>query len=99
MDIAPDALHSYWYNLCYNTWSHFWVNPENPNLEKMRSKGGRVWNNGQTQNFIFKDGVPDNWLSDIQGNPKFYIKESLRKLIGYQSWGLGENFVERDFKL
>lgn len=39
------------------------------------------------------------WLSDIQGTPKFYIKESLRKLIGYQSWDLGENFVERDYKL
>lgn len=69
MDIAPDALHTYWFNLCYSGWSHFWVDPENPNLAKMKSKGGTIWKNGETQNFMFKNGVPDNWLSPEISEP------------------------------
>lgn len=63
MDIAADALHTFWYNLCYGGWSHFWVDPQNPKLKSMRSKDGTIWENGKTQNFLWPDGIPDNWLS------------------------------------
>jgi len=66
MDIAPDALHSYWYNLCYKGWSHFWVDPQNPNLKKMRKEN--MWNNGETSNKIFSY-IPDNWLSPAIKEP------------------------------
>lgn len=61
MDIAPDALHTFWYNLCYGGWSHFWANPANPNVEKIRKRGN--WRNGETQNFLYPSGIPDNWIS------------------------------------
>ena len=67
MDIAPDALHTYWYNLCVKEWSHFWVNPENPNLKKIKKEG--VWNNGETNNKLFEKGIPDNWLSPTVKEP------------------------------
>lgn len=59
MDISPDTLASYWYNLCYKTWSHLWVDPGNTKA----IKAIRKWtNNGETQNWLFPKGVPDNWL-------------------------------------
>jgi site-specific DNA-cytosine methylase len=67
MDIAPDALWTYWYNLCYKGWSHFWVDPENPNLARMKKKG--MWGNGKTGNQYFKTGVPDSWLSPLVKAP------------------------------
>lgn len=59
MDISPDALSTYWYNLCYKTWSHLWVDQNN----KKAIKSIQKWTNGgETQNFLFPYGVPDNWL-------------------------------------
>ncbi|MCL2434966.1 MAG: DNA cytosine methyltransferase [Lentimicrobiaceae bacterium] len=60
MDICSDALWSYWYNLCYKGWSHLWVNPENPELKKIKKK--KMWNDGKTSNALFQN-IPDNWLS------------------------------------
>lgn len=59
MDISADALYTYWYNLCYKTWSHLWVNPNNTKAVKSIQKWG---NQGETQNALFPKGVPDNWL-------------------------------------
>ena len=67
MDIAPDALWTYWHNLCYKGWSHFWVNPENPDLNKMKKE--KMWNNGETSNVYFPKGIPDNWLSPSISDP------------------------------
>jgi len=61
MDIAPDALWTYWYNLCYNGWSHFWVDQGNPNLKRIVKN--KMWDNGKTSNVLFPNGIPDNWLS------------------------------------
>jgi site-specific DNA-cytosine methylase len=59
MDISPEALATYWYNLCYKTWSHLWVDQNNTKA----INAIRKWsNNGETQNFLFPKGVPDNWL-------------------------------------
>jgi site-specific DNA-cytosine methylase len=60
MDIAPDALWTFWYNLCYKGWSHFWVNPDNPML---KSKRFGLLKDNKTSNFLFPNGIPDNWLS------------------------------------
>ena len=62
MDNSPDALMTYWHNLCYKGWSHFWANPDNPNLKKLQN-----WN-GETNNNLFND-VPDNWLSPLVKEP------------------------------
>lgn len=59
MDISPDPLASYWYNLCYKTWSHLWVDPNNTKA----INAIRKWtNNGETSNWLFEKGIPDNWL-------------------------------------
>lgn len=58
MDIAPDAIATYWHNLCYNTWSHLWVHPENTKAIKSLRK----ITDGHTSNWLFRKGVPDNWL-------------------------------------
>lgn len=59
MDISPDPIASYWYNLCYKTWSHLWVDPNNTKA----IKSIRKWtDNGSTSNWLFPKGVPDNWL-------------------------------------
>jgi len=67
MDISPDALWTYWYNLCLKGWSHFWVHPDNPDLKKIRAK--KMWNNGETKNTIFQTEIPDNWLSPLISDP------------------------------
>jgi site-specific DNA-cytosine methylase len=67
MDIAPDALWTYWYNLCYKGWSHFWVNPENPNLKNIQKN--KMWHDGKTGNSLFEKGIPDNWLSPTIKEP------------------------------
>ena len=67
MDIAPDALWTYWYNLCYKGWSHFYVNPDNPNMKYI--KKSKMWDNGKTGNVMFENGIPDNWLSPEMKDP------------------------------
>jgi len=67
MDIAHDALHTYWYNLCYKGWSHLWVDPQNPNLKNL--KKDNFWNDGKTNNTLFSKGIPDNWLSPAVKEP------------------------------
>ena len=59
MDISTDALRIYWYNLCYKTWSHLWVDSKN---EKAIKKIKKWEGNGKTGNWLFPNGVPDNWL-------------------------------------
>jgi site-specific DNA-cytosine methylase len=68
MDMDPDALWTYWYNLCYKGWSHLWVDPENPNLAKITKKN-KMWNDGETSNKLFQKGIPDNWLSPLIKEP------------------------------
>jgi site-specific DNA-cytosine methylase len=60
LEFNDDAAWTYWYNLCYSTWSHLWIAPEDTKtMDKVRKK----WNGGETSNWLFKKGVPDNWLS------------------------------------
>lgn len=60
LEFNDDAAWTYWYNLCYNTWSHLWVDPENIKvIDRIKKK----WNGGETSNFLFKNGIPNNWLS------------------------------------
>jgi site-specific DNA-cytosine methylase len=60
MDIAPDALSTYWYNLCYCGWSHLWVeDAESREVKRMK----KCLKDGSTSNSIFPNGIPDNWLS------------------------------------
>lgn len=60
LEFNDDAAWTYWYNLCYNGWSHLWVDPED---EKKISKIQKKWNGGETSNWLFKNGIPDHWLS------------------------------------
>ena len=60
MDIAPEPIATYWYNLCYKTWSHLWVHPENERAIKSLKKH---MTDGETSNYLFPKGVPDNWLT------------------------------------
>lgn len=66
MDRSEDALQTYWYNLCYNTWSHLWIDQTN---EKLMNKIQKQWDGGKTQNFLFKNGIPDNWLQSKEPMP------------------------------
>lgn len=59
LEFSDDAAHTYWYNLCYNTWSHLWIDQEDT---KTIAKVQKTWENGKTSNWLFKKGVPDNWL-------------------------------------
>lgn len=59
LEYNDEAAWTYWYNLCYNTWSHLWIDPQD---EKRINKVRKKWNNGETSNWLFKKGVPDNWL-------------------------------------
>jgi site-specific DNA-cytosine methylase len=60
MDFDPEAIATYWTNLCYGGWSHLLVSPDNT---KGIKKLGKMLNDGKTPNWLFPDGVPDNWLS------------------------------------
>ncbi len=66
MDISPEPIASYWYNLCYNTWSHLWLDPNNVEAIKSIRK---CLKNGETSNWLFPKGVPDNWLEDPAPSP------------------------------
>lgn len=54
-----DAAWTYWHNLCYKGWSHLWIDPDNTNLI---SKVKKRWKEAETSNFLFQNGIPDNWL-------------------------------------
>lgn len=59
MDFAPEAISTYWTNLCYKGWSHLYVSPDNKaGIEALH----RVLKDGKTANWLFRKGVPDNWL-------------------------------------
>lgn len=60
LEFNDDAAWTYWYNLCYNGWSHLWVDPAD---EKKIAKIQKKWKGGETKNHLFKNGIPDNWLS------------------------------------
>lgn len=59
MDIAPEAIASYWYNLCYKGWSHLWIDKCNEKAMKIIKKN---LPGGETGNWLFPNGIPDNWL-------------------------------------
>ena len=60
MDISPEAISTYWYNLCYKGWSHLWIRNDNESgIKKIK----KILGDGHTSNFLFKNGIPDNWLS------------------------------------
>jgi site-specific DNA-cytosine methylase len=60
MDVAPDALCTYWYNLGYSGWSHLWVEDvESREVKKLK----KCLKDGRTSNSLFKNGIPDYWLS------------------------------------
>ena len=61
MDIAHEAVSTYWYNLCYKGWSHLYV-PDNTTPQQMK-KFTKYMGDGTTGNWLFRNGVPDNWLS------------------------------------
>lgn len=57
MDFA--AASTYWNNLCYTGWSHFWLDGSDKKaMEKVRKR----WENQNTSNWLFPNGIPDNWL-------------------------------------
>lgn len=59
LEFNDDAAWTYWYNLCYNKWSHLWIDP---NDKKKIAKIKKNWKGGKTANWLFEKGVPDNWL-------------------------------------
>lgn len=61
MDIAHEAISTYWYNLCYKGWSHLYV-PEETTPKQM-NKFTKYMGDGTTGNWLFTNGIPDNWLS------------------------------------
>lgn len=65
MDIAPEAIATYWYNLCYKGWSHLYI----PHTDENTLKKINRYISGNTGNWLFKKGVPDNWLSVSEPMP------------------------------
>ncbi len=61
-DVA--AAHTFYQNLCYGGWSHVWVDPTDDKLIKNVSKWGK-----ETSNFLFPDGVDDDWLTSPKPTP------------------------------
>jgi len=59
MEMAKDAAWTYWFNLCYNGWSHLWIDENDTKTIEWINKR---WEGGKTQNHLWPDGVPDNWL-------------------------------------
>lgn len=70
MDFSPEAVATYWRNLCYKGWSHLYVSPENQGgIKKLK----KILNNGETANYLFPNGVPDNWLSVKEKMPCYSL--------------------------
>lgn len=61
MDIAHEAISTYWCNLCYKGWSHLYV-PEETTPKQM-NKFTKYMGDGTTGNWLFTNGIPGNWLS------------------------------------
>lgn len=60
----PMAAWTYYYNLCYEGWSHVWVDPEDLNIiEKIKKWGSK------TANKMFPEGVDDDWLISKKPSP------------------------------
>lgn len=59
LEFNEDAAWTYWYNLCYKGWSHLWIDPQD---QKKIAKIQKKWNGGETNNHLFKNGIPDEWL-------------------------------------
>jgi len=58
------AAHTFYTNLCLEGWTHVWVDPEDEKTIKNMSKWSR-----ETSNFLFPDGVDDNWLTSDKPSP------------------------------
>ncbi len=61
-DVA--AASTFYHNLCYAGWTHVWVDPNDERTIKYVSKWKR-----ETSNFLFPNGVEDNWLISDQPTP------------------------------
>jgi len=59
-----DSAHTFYHNLCYEGWTHVWVDPEDEKTIKKLNKWGR-----KTSNYLFPDGVYDNWLTSKNPTP------------------------------
>lgn len=62
------AAWTYWYNLCYQGWSHLWIDP-NDEAKIKQMKKSNFWNNGKTSNTIFKSPPDDFWLKSKRPQP------------------------------
>lgn len=61
-------------------------------LYKVGLMSGKKYDKVEAETFV-------EWLRELSGSPKIYLKDSLRKLIRYTSEELGDNFVERDYNI
>lgn len=61
-------------------------------LYKVGLMSGKKYNVVEVETFV-------EWLRELPGAPKIYLKDSLRRLIHYTPKELGENFVERDYNI
>ena len=60
----PAAAYTYYHNLCYEGWTHVWIDPEDDKLKGQLSKWDR-----RTSNFLFPDGIDDDWLTSNSPTP------------------------------
>lgn len=66
MDFSPEAICTYWLNLCVKGWSHLWISPENEKGAKTLLK---ILKTGETANWFFQHEIPDNWLQSPKPMP------------------------------
>lgn len=59
LEFNSDAAWTYWTNLCYKGWSHLWIHPD----DEINIKNVKKWGSAETTNFLWRNGVPDNWLA------------------------------------
>ena len=67
MDFSPEAICTYWLNLCVKGWSHLWISPENEKGAKTLLK---ILKTGETANWFFQHEIPDNWLQSPKPMPE-----------------------------
>jgi len=58
------AAYTFYFNLCLEGWTHVWVDPEDEKTIRNINKWDR-----RTSNFLFPNGVFDNWLTSDKPSP------------------------------
>ena len=58
------AAHTFYYNLCYEGWTHVWVDPEDTKTISNIKKWDR-----KTNNFLFPEPPQDDWLDSEKPQP------------------------------